>query len=87
MRPFPCPLQHHLLPSVSDERVFGGASGGVYYDHYLPILRPLSYDHYVIACLRLGVCARVCVCVRVFSSRRRHTRWNLVTGVQTCALP
>eukprot|EP01044_Picomonas_judraskeda_P036415 COSAG03_NODE_16058_length_413_cov_0.452229_1_plen_112_part_01 len=24
---------------------------------------------------------------RVFSSRRRHTRWNLVTGVQTCALP
>eukprot|EP01043_Picozoa_sp_COSAG02_P129108 COSAG02_NODE_66650_length_255_cov_0.506410_1_plen_36_part_01 len=23
----------------------------------------------------------------VFSSRRRHTRWNLVTGVQTCALP
>eukprot|EP01048_Picozoa_sp_COSAG05_P043053 COSAG05_NODE_23608_length_257_cov_0.506329_1_plen_69_part_01 len=22
-----------------------------------------------------------------FSSRRRHTRWNLVTGVQTCALP
>eukprot|EP01046_Picozoa_sp_COSAG06_P099568 COSAG06_NODE_45683_length_353_cov_0.385827_1_plen_49_part_01 len=23
----------------------------------------------------------------IFSSRRRHTRWNLVTGVQTCALP
>eukprot|EP01046_Picozoa_sp_COSAG06_P075436 COSAG06_NODE_23566_length_688_cov_0.818336_2_plen_105_part_01 len=23
----------------------------------------------------------------VFSSRRRHTGWNLVTGVQTCALP
>eukprot|EP01048_Picozoa_sp_COSAG05_P023581 COSAG05_NODE_5169_length_1246_cov_0.846556_1_plen_386_part_10 len=23
----------------------------------------------------------------LFSSRRRHTRWNLVTGVQTCALP
>eukprot|EP01048_Picozoa_sp_COSAG05_P039816 COSAG05_NODE_20033_length_284_cov_0.616216_1_plen_77_part_10 len=22
-----------------------------------------------------------------FSSRRRHTGWNLVTGVQTCALP
>ena len=21
------------------------------------------------------------------TSRRRHTRWNLVTGVQTCALP
>eukprot|EP01048_Picozoa_sp_COSAG05_P043893 COSAG05_NODE_24526_length_251_cov_0.519737_1_plen_60_part_01 len=23
----------------------------------------------------------------LFSSRRRHTGWNLVTGVQTCALP
>src|SRR3546814_987068 len=30
----------------------------------------------------------VCVlCVFVFSSRRRHTRCALVTGVQTCALP
>src|SRR3546814_3494197 len=29
-----------------------------------------------------------CVCVRFFfSSRRRHTRCALVTGVQTCALP
>src|SRR3546814_7159487 len=29
-----------------------------------------------------------CVCVVfVFSSRRRHTRCALVTGVQTCALP
>src|SRR3546814_8313853 len=28
------------------------------------------------------------MCVRVFfSSRRRHTRCALVTGVQTCALP
>src|SRR3546814_15210275 len=27
------------------------------------------------------------VCVFVFSSRRRHTRCALVTGVQTCALP
>src|SRR3546814_17590373 len=26
-------------------------------------------------------------CVFVFSSRRRHTRCALVTGVQTCALP
>eukprot|EP01048_Picozoa_sp_COSAG05_P039337 COSAG05_NODE_19490_length_292_cov_0.336788_1_plen_55_part_01 len=25
--------------------------------------------------------------IAVFSSRRRHTGWNLVTGVQTCALP
>src|SRR3546814_2795262 len=34
----------------------------------------------------------MCVCVFhtsyfVFSSRRRHTRCPLVTGVQTCALP
>src|SRR3546814_7543803 len=29
----------------------------------------------------------VCVCSFFFSSRRRHTRCALVTGVQTCALP
>src|SRR3546814_10354937 len=29
----------------------------------------------------------VCMCVVFFSSRRRHTRCALVTGVQTCALP
>src|SRR3546814_6519581 len=28
-----------------------------------------------------------CICVCFFSSRRRHTRCALVTGVQTCALP
>src|SRR3546814_10602139 len=28
----------------------------------------------------------MCICV-LFSSRRRHTRCALVTGVQTCALP
>src|SRR3546814_4317182 len=27
------------------------------------------------------------ICVFCFSSRRRHTRCALVTGVQTCALP
>src|SRR3546814_3587451 len=27
------------------------------------------------------------ICFVVFSSRRRHTRCALVTGVQTCALP
>src|SRR3546814_8680533 len=27
------------------------------------------------------------VCLFVFSSRRRHTRCALLTGVQTCALP
>src|SRR3546814_20258895 len=29
----------------------------------------------------------MCLCVFFFSSRRRHTRCALVTGVQTCALP
>src|SRR3546814_16044400 len=29
----------------------------------------------------------ITVCVFFFSSRRRHTRCALVTGVQTCALP
>src|SRR3546814_2504769 len=29
----------------------------------------------------------VCLCLFFFSSRRRHTRCALVTGVQTCALP
>src|SRR3546814_3849293 len=32
-------------------------------------------------------CILVCVCFFFFSSRRRHTRCALVTGVQTCALP
>src|SRR3546814_3602798 len=31
-------------------------------------------------------CLLVCLCF-FFSSRRRHTRCALVTGVQTCALP
>jgi len=29
----------------------------------------------------------VLLLVFFFSSRRRHTRWYFVTGVQTCALP
>src|SRR3546814_10473806 len=32
-------------------------------------------------------CYRLCVFLFFFSSRRRHTRCALVTGVQTCALP
>src|SRR3546814_5054521 len=34
-------------------------------------------------------CVFLCLCVILFffSSRRRHTRCALVTGVQTCALP
>src|SRR3546814_4861577 len=41
--------------------------------------------------MRLAVCCidLMCFCVLLFffSSRRRHTRCALVTGVQTCALP
>src|SRR3546814_2616150 len=37
----------------------------------------------VYRCLLVGFCADVLF----FSSRRRHTRCALVTGVQTCALP
>src|SRR3546814_7328805 len=40
-------------------------------------------------CLAL-FCVLLCICVYCFfffSSRRRHTRCALVTGVQTCALP
>src|SRR3546814_8959694 len=36
--------------------------------------------------LRVGVCF-LAYFVFFFSSRRRHTRCALVTGVQTCALP
>src|SRR3546814_12218903 len=32
-------------------------------------------------------CARKCCLCVFFSSRRRHTRCALVTGVQTCSLP
>src|SRR3546814_6481518 len=40
------------------------------------------------ACIisKLALC-RSCYSVFFFSSRRRHTRCALVTGVQTCALP
>src|SRR3546814_10334607 len=33
------------------------------------------------------ICPMYCLCFCFFSSRRRHTRCALVTGVQTCALP
>src|SRR3546814_1173790 len=29
----------------------------------------------------------ICILIFFFSSRRRHTRCALVTGIQTCALP
>src|SRR3546814_7832234 len=34
-----------------------------------------------------NICVLFCVIFLFFSSRRRHTRCALVTGVQTCALP
>src|SRR3546814_8775879 len=38
--------------------------------------------------VRYGVCEHIALCdCFFFSSRRRHTRCALVTGVQTCALP
>src|SRR3546814_9293108 len=38
--------------------------------------------------MRILVCRTLFICVFFFcSSRRRHTRCALVTGVQTCALP
>src|SRR3546814_8377862 len=44
-------------------------------------LKSLSYIFIVLLCC---VICRFCL---FFSSRRRHTRCALVTGVQTCALP
>src|SRR3546814_4530947 len=35
----------------------------------------------------ISVLCASCMCCFFFSSRRRHTRCALVTGVQTCALP
>src|SRR3546814_4093355 len=40
------------------------------------------FNVYLIEC---SIC--IWYCVFFFSSRRRHTRCALVTGVQTCALP
>eukprot|EP01050_Picozoa_sp_SAG11_P054586 SAG11_NODE_32896_length_280_cov_0.574586_1_plen_67_part_01 len=36
---------------------------------------------------QMGLFRNASVLLRIFSSRRRHTRWSNVTGVQTCALP
>src|SRR3546814_7762588 len=39
-------------------------------------------------CVSVRICLiPISFCVFFFSSRRRHTRCALVTGVQTCALP
>src|SRR3546814_4652232 len=48
-------------------------------------------EHHILykVCVRLACsfCGESKVFLFVFSSRRRHTRCALVTGVQTCALP
>src|SRR3546814_6266697 len=38
-------------------------------------------------CIDVFMFLLLCIDVFFFSSRRRHTRCALVTGVQTCALP
>src|SRR3546814_4403396 len=46
--------------------------------------------HYLLlfSCVHFGICSTCYMfCCFFFSSRRRHTRCALVTGVQTCALP
>src|SRR3546814_6644444 len=47
----------------------------------------LSVIYLISWCLDLCIIDSGYVCVCFFSSRRRHTRCALVTGVQTCALP
>src|SRR3546814_6568199 len=37
--------------------------------------------------MSMNFCQIILLCIFFFSSRRRHTRCALVTGVQTCALP
>src|SRR3546814_5562018 len=41
----------------------------------------------MVSCCNLLVCSNWLYVLFFFSSRRRHTRCALVTGVQTCALP
>src|SRR3546814_949060 len=42
---------------------------------------------YLVVGSYIGWCHHYCTLNFFFSSRRRHTRCALVTGVQTCALP
>src|SRR3546814_6160049 len=42
---------------------------------------------YIYFCCFNQLCCSFLFCFFFFSSRRRHTRCALVTGVQTCALP
>src|SRR3546814_8097469 len=48
----------------------------------------LYSDHWLCFLIALLCCSAFCLFLCFFfSSRRRHTRCALVTGVQTCALP
>src|SRR3546814_17234167 len=47
----------------------------------------LVYMCYVMMDIHVNSCMLNVECFFVFTSRRRHTRCALVTGVQTCALP
>src|SRR3546814_8080199 len=47
----------------------------------------LHYDCILVLCFYLILVYVFCTVFFFFSSRRRHTRCALVTGVQTCALP
>src|SRR3546814_9382608 len=48
----------------------------------------MHFVRFVIVLHRVRHCFRsLCLVYFFFSSRRRHTRCALVTGVQTCALP
>src|SRR3546814_6089110 len=56
---------------------------------YLVFLLFLVLWTLCVVVLSLYECYYFCLlwCIFFFSSRRRHTRCALVTGVQTCALP
>src|SRR3546814_7140585 len=45
------------------------------------------FFHFVVELYMVDVCIGLVLVFFFFSSRRRHTRCALVTGVQTCALP
>src|SRR3546814_1257863 len=47
----------------------------------------MSTAHHHMCLTQVNSCVCLFVLLFFFSSRRRHTRCALVTGVQTCALP
>src|SRR3546814_10474327 len=54
-------------------------------DHFIKVVHPYKRS---VELLKLDTRLLIAICMCFFfSSRRRHTRCALVTGVQTCALP